>query len=98
VNRLTSGVYRVSGPWDDPQVNFVQIFDDTSTSKSVPGGRSAADVGPLLDPNAPLAIPVPADPNQVDGTVDSNEVNGGIDPNSATRIEAEAADPNTIGV
>jgi uncharacterized protein YhdP len=89
VNKLTSGVYRVSGPWDDPQVNFVQIFDDTPTGKSVAGGLSAANVGQLLDPNTPQALRVPIDPN---------EVNRVIDPNSATRIEIEAADPNTAGI
>jgi len=28
-NRLTSAVYTVSGSWDDPEVEFDRVFDDT---------------------------------------------------------------------
>lgn len=61
VNRLSSGVYRVSGSWDDPEVSFDRIFDDAS--------RQA--VGRLVDPNALVEIQgqdpneVPVDPKQI---------------------------------
>ena len=60
VDRFSSGVYQVSGPWDDPKLDFIKIFDDTHTvseklkQEAVPAG------GPLvqaLDPNAVSTIP-----------------------------------------
>ncbi len=48
VNRLTSGVYKVDGPWDDPNVTFDRIFDDGAKLEFM-----------TVDPNS-----VPADPNQ----------------------------------
>lgn len=39
VNRLTSAVYTATGTWDDPQVKFDRIFDDT-----VPGDPAASPV------------------------------------------------------
>ncbi|MCB1844195.1 MAG: hypothetical protein KDI09_14640, partial [Halioglobus sp.] len=30
MNRLSSGVYRIEGTWDDPQVSFDRIFDDST--------------------------------------------------------------------
>ena len=32
VNRLTSAVYSATGTWDDPEVEFDRIFDDTQAS------------------------------------------------------------------
>jgi len=29
MNRLSSAVYTISGTWDDPEVNFDRLFDDT---------------------------------------------------------------------
>jgi uncharacterized protein (TIGR02099 family) len=40
-NRLTSAVYTVSGSWDDPEVEFDRVFDDTDAV--IPG---AAGAGP----------------------------------------------------
>jgi uncharacterized protein YhdP len=60
VNKLSSGVYTVSGSWDDPQVSFSRIFDDTSQRQV----STAADAGGT-DPNGPPATPVPSDPNEL---------------------------------
>lgn len=42
VNRLTSGVYSIAGTWEEPEVNFDRIFDDSARLKVYP-----------LDPNNP---------------------------------------------
>jgi hypothetical protein len=73
VNRFSSGVYRVSGPWDDPQVKFDRIFDDSSAAKIRSEIQAVAKAledpnAPLqllqtLDPNAPLVLPQSIDPN-----------------------------------
>jgi uncharacterized protein YhdP len=54
VNRISSGVYQVSGRWDDPKLEFIRIFDDTASV----GGNLEAEVAPAdgalmrtLDPN-----------------------------------------------
>jgi uncharacterized protein (TIGR02099 family) len=31
VDRFSSGVYSISGPWDDPEVTFKRIFDNTAS-------------------------------------------------------------------
>ena len=42
VNRLTSLVYRTSGSWDNPQVTFDRVFDDSAaTTRAGPGQSSA---------------------------------------------------------
>ena len=61
VNRLTSGVYRVSGSWDDPQVKFERIFDDSSAA-SLKSEIRAASVQ-SADPNTPVEIELPYDAN-----------------------------------
>jgi hypothetical protein len=30
MDRFSSAVYQVEGPWDDPEVNFQRIFDDSA--------------------------------------------------------------------
>ncbi len=35
VNRLTSAVYSATGTWDDPQVEFDRVFDDTEANGAV---------------------------------------------------------------
>ncbi len=61
VNRFTSGVYRVSGPWDDPEVNFVRIFDDSSAASI--RSEIEAFVRQLDDPNTPVMLYQLQDPN-----------------------------------
>jgi uncharacterized protein YhdP len=61
VNRLTSGVYRVSGSWDDPQVNFDRIFDDSSAARLKSEIR-AISVQPV-DPNTAVSVELPTDAN-----------------------------------
>jgi len=63
VNRFTSGVYRVSGSWDDPQVNFARIFDDSSAASIRSEIEAAARR--LEDPNTPLELIQTIDPNDV---------------------------------
>ena len=38
VNRLSSGVYSISGTWDEPTVTFSRIFDDAARQDSMAGG------------------------------------------------------------
>jgi len=33
MDRFSSAVYQVSGPWDEPEVNFQRIFDDSSNKQ-----------------------------------------------------------------
>jgi len=62
MNRLSSGVYRIDGTWDDPQVRFDRIFDDSADLPTGVGPRapdpnlpSPAGAGPAApDPNVPL--------------------------------------------
>jgi hypothetical protein len=61
VNRFTSGVYRVSGPWDDPEVNFVRIFDDSSAASI--RSEIEAIARQLDDPNTPVMLFQLPDPN-----------------------------------
>ncbi len=61
VNRFSSGVYRVSGPWDDPEVTFERIFDDSSAAKIRSEIQAVAKA--LQDPNAPIELLRPIDPN-----------------------------------
>lgn len=61
VNRFTSGVYRISGPWDDPQVTFDRIFDDAAAEKI--RSEVQAVVKALEDPNTPLELLQSIDPN-----------------------------------
>ena len=48
VNRLTSAVYSVGGTWDDPEVEFDRVFDDTDAA--VP---AAAETGTVPAPSIP---------------------------------------------
>ncbi len=71
VNRFSSGVYQVSGRWDDPKLDFIRIFDDNHTVSKELEREAAPDEGALirtLDPNSyafPLeSIPPRHDPNE----------------------------------
>lgn len=77
-NRLSSAVYKVGGSWDEPEVKFDHIFDDTSQDaagtqaravESATGGVPPADSPAALDPNAP---PWPQDPNTTLQPMDPN--------------------------
>ncbi|MBE9538041.1 MAG: hypothetical protein IMF06_03110 [Proteobacteria bacterium] len=63
VNRFTSGVYRVSGPWDDPKVDFVKIFDDSAAASI--RSEIEAVARQLDDPNTPLRLLHTIDPNNI---------------------------------
>lgn len=45
VDRLTSAVYLTTGTWDDPQVNFDRIFDDSSRDVSPVDAQSVQATG-----------------------------------------------------
>jgi uncharacterized protein (TIGR02099 family) len=45
MNRLSSAVYEIRGSWDDPQVKFDHIFDNTSQRDSVPVEPAVPDAG-----------------------------------------------------
>ena len=71
VNRFSSGVYEVSGPWDDPKLNFIKIFDDTHTVSKELEQEVAPAGGALiqtLDPNTYTAphetVSAELDPNE----------------------------------
>jgi len=57
MNRLSSGVYRIGGTWDEPEINFDRIFDDETREV----------IRQLVDPNNILLdankIPVSLDPS-----------------------------------
>ncbi|MFV8820121.1 YhdP family protein [Haliea sp. E17] len=56
VNRLSSGVYRIEGTWNDPELTFDRIFDDEL--------RAADKWEAGITPPDPGAAPSPEDPNQ----------------------------------
>ena len=57
VNRFSSAIYKISGSWEDPEVNFERIFDTSSERKLIiPLGEE--------DPNTP--VPNTIDPNTAD--------------------------------
>ncbi|MFT5709963.1 MAG: hypothetical protein ACI8QT_000650 [Halioglobus sp.] len=69
VNRFSSGVYQVSGPWDDPKLDFIKIFDDTHTTseelEAVPvGGALMPTPHPNTDTTPHKTVPVELDPNE----------------------------------
>ncbi len=59
VNRFSSGVYSVSGPWDDPQMKFIRIFDDSSKVAREPKMEEEFENGQLSQ----LPTPDVPDPN-----------------------------------
>ena len=65
MSRLSSAVYSIGGTWDDPQVNFDRIFDNTA----VGGPETNPQLRPGLEPATrvlPAAIlEPPADSNRV---------------------------------
>lgn len=68
VNRLSSGVYKVGGTWDEPEVTFDRIFDDESRQAGRDPNDLATDrILELLDPDAvaPGSAIEPGDPNGV---------------------------------
>jgi len=42
MDRVSSAVYSVKGPWADPAVEFERIFDNTSALPELPGGEGEA--------------------------------------------------------
>jgi len=88
MNRFSSGVYQVSGTWDDPQVNFVRIFDDSSAVDDQSGNKPGAANTQPEDPNGFTglgALPDPDNPMELESVPDSN-----VDEESQP-----ASDPNT---
>ena len=66
MNRLSSAVYSIGGFWDDPEVKFDHIFDDTSQGGSdvlVPGGQKSEAAPPFPD-EAAGSVPDPREPTQ----------------------------------
>ncbi|TDG14777.1 hypothetical protein E2F43_00605 [Seongchinamella unica] len=59
VNRLSSGVYRIEGTWDDPLVNFDRIFDDEVRLTN--GADTPADPNSVV-PVTPASAPPSAQP------------------------------------
>jgi uncharacterized protein YhdP len=71
MNRVSSAVYKISGSWQDPKVNFDRIFDTSSTSKGTAPGGVVEEPDVSMDANAPTdpelaesnaATPQPATP------------------------------------
>jgi uncharacterized protein YhdP len=58
IGKLSSAVYKVSGPLDDPKVEFQQVFDVDEHAE--PDGESPAAAPPV----APVPQPQPAEPAQ----------------------------------
>lgn len=60
VNRLSSGVYKVGGTWDEPEVTFDRIFDDESRlvvrELIDPNVLLPEETLELSDPNSPVPV------------------------------------------
>ncbi len=65
VNRLSSAVYTIGGTWDDPDVEFDRIFDNTRKNA---GGAGAAGGFSFETPGAPDLPPVKAKTDAADQT------------------------------
>jgi uncharacterized protein YhdP len=63
VNRFSSGVYKVSGPLDEPEVTFDRIFDDSDAAGMAPVAAGLPDADEQAMGFEPPA-PVVAEPNQ----------------------------------
>lgn len=103
VNRLSSAVYKVSGSWNEPEVKFDHIFDDTSQreqaagqGKAAPAGSTSADQRSVDDAGE---APDPQDPNQFlpGSVIDPNlpaPAEMPLDPQASGRFMPVASDPN----
>jgi uncharacterized protein YhdP len=45
MNRLSSAIYSIGGSWNDPQVSFDRIFDNTASDKITKGTERAVENG-----------------------------------------------------
>jgi hypothetical protein len=61
----------VSGPWDDPKIDFIKIFDDTRTVSKELEQESLPAGGPLIKTLDPNTYTAPDDTVSV--ALDSNE-------------------------
>lgn len=59
VNRLTSAVYTTSGTWDDPQVSFDRVFDDSPATAEKAHPDGAVQTEPDVVPAMPSPTPLP---------------------------------------
>ena len=57
VDRFSSAVYSISGPWADPEVKFERIFDNTMTHRKALAASGEATDNEVADKDA--ATPVP---------------------------------------
>jgi uncharacterized protein (TIGR02099 family) len=70
VNRFSSGVYRISGPWVDPSVEFVRIFDDSAKKKSAANLSSSS--AQAVEQEAAEVTLMTTDPNTQERVADPN--------------------------
>jgi uncharacterized protein (TIGR02099 family) len=70
VNRFSSGVYRISGPWVDPSVEFVKIFDDSTKRKPV--AKLPSSNAQIVQEEATKATLTTVDPNTHERVADPN--------------------------
>ena len=65
MNRLSSAVYSIGGSWNDPEVNFDRIFDNTahgSVAAKFPGAGvvGGAAAGTTAGETTTVDVPTPA--------------------------------------
>lgn len=85
VNRLSSGVYRITGTWDDPEISFDRIFDDEL--------RLSAGAPVAPDPNE-----LSAKSSTAAELIDANEPSESLDPGGAgIGFPEQAGDANEPG-
>ncbi len=80
VNRVASGVYNVTGAWDNPQVTLERIFDDASRASL----RSEVDAAGRGQ-QGPSGTPEVMDTSDLDETIDQldSKTTNPADPNQA---------------
>lgn len=68
MNRLSSAVYTIEGFWDDPEIDFDRIFDNTPRAAAEPTPVDAAGNGGAIvdDPDQAEANPAEEDTGAVD--------------------------------
>ncbi len=80
-SRLSSGVYSVTGSWNNPEVTFTRIFDNASQVE-LPGMAANAEVdnAPAPDPEPPLA----EEELELDSSATAPAITNAPDPTPAT--------------
>ena len=88
LDRFSSVIYKVAGPWEDPDVTFQRIFDDSVT----PGVQRAAAGPDAAEPDATAPDAAEPDATEADAEAepDATEADAAAAPDAAEADAAEA--------